>query len=181
MFLGVFHHRIAEPLRRSGTTTRLFDYGPPKNQKLFKEVAECNEKKLARGAKLQFIYWGCRCTEFQDNGAVQPLDLLWSSKRTKSCSRKLQNVINHLLIVEKTIFTMEINVGVKSFKSQNQQLSQNMSIVEIPNSICFLIFKTILYYFCSFSFFNSLLHDSVKDYICISILYYKDVVQEIQV
>ena len=51
MFLGDFHS-IAEPLRRSWTTTRLFDYGPPKNQKLFKEVAECNEKKLARGAKL---------------------------------------------------------------------------------------------------------------------------------
>ena len=57
MFLGDFHS-IAEPLRRSGTTTRLFDYGPPKNQKLFKEVAECNEKKTGQGCQLQFIYWG---------------------------------------------------------------------------------------------------------------------------
>ena len=74
MFLGVFHHRIAEPLRRSGTTTRLFDYGPPKNQKLFKEVAECNEKNWPGVPTPVYILGGCRCTEFQDNGAVQPLD-----------------------------------------------------------------------------------------------------------
>ena len=58
MFLGDFHS-IAEPLRRSWTTTRLFDYGPPKNQKLFKEVAECNEKKTGQGCQtLVYILGG---------------------------------------------------------------------------------------------------------------------------
>ena len=50
------------------------DFGPPKNQKLFKEVAECNEKNWPGVPTPVYILGGCRCTDFQDNGAVQPLD-----------------------------------------------------------------------------------------------------------
>ena len=71
---------------------------------------------------------------------------------------------------------MEINVGVKSFKCQNWQLCQLLKyLIQFVSSFS-KQFYIMFCHFCSFSFFNSLLHDSVKDYICISILYYKDVV-----
>ena len=72
--LGDFHS-IAEPLRRSWTTTRLFESMVLQKTKSCSRKLQNAMKKTGQGCQTPvYILGGCRCTDFQDNGAVQPLD-----------------------------------------------------------------------------------------------------------